>query len=84
MEEDPLPKPEYEHPTRDVMIILAVFFEFGLAPFSLTAGLVAGSSAAADIPLGCERRRLGNSRHNTHDIDVRRHAHGGRSARSPE
>ena len=42
MEEDPLPKPEYEHPTRDVIIILAVFFEFGLAPFSLLVGWLLG------------------------------------------
>jgi uncharacterized protein len=42
MEEGPLPKPEYEHPTRDVMIVLAVFFEFGLAPFSLLVGWLLG------------------------------------------
>ena len=38
MDEDPDQKPEYDHPTRDVIIILAVFFEFGLAPFSLLLG----------------------------------------------
>jgi uncharacterized protein len=42
MEEDLLPKPDYEHPTRDVVIILAVFFEFGLAPFSLILGWLLG------------------------------------------
>jgi membrane protease YdiL (CAAX protease family) len=42
MEDELLPKPEYEHPTRDVVIILAVFFEFGLASLSLILGWLLG------------------------------------------
>jgi uncharacterized protein len=42
MEDDLLPKPEYEHPTRDVVIILAIFFEFGLALLSLILGWLLG------------------------------------------
>lgn len=42
MEEDLLPEPEYNHPTRDVMIILAIFFELLLAPFSLCLGWLLG------------------------------------------
>jgi membrane protease YdiL (CAAX protease family) len=42
MEDEFLPKPEYEHPTRDVAITLAVFFEFGLALISLVLGWLLG------------------------------------------
>jgi uncharacterized protein len=42
MEEDPPPKPEYEHPTRDVMIVLFLFFDFGQALFSLLLGWLLG------------------------------------------
>ncbi len=42
MGDEPLPKPESDHPTQDVVIILAVFFEFGLAPFSLIVGWLLG------------------------------------------
>jgi membrane protease YdiL (CAAX protease family) len=42
MEEDLLKGPENDQPTRDVIIILAVFFEAGLAPFSLFVGWLLG------------------------------------------
>ena len=42
MEGDLLPGPENDQPTRDVIIILAVFFEAGLAPFSLFLGWLLG------------------------------------------
>jgi membrane protease YdiL (CAAX protease family) len=38
MEDDLLPESYDEHPKREVVIILAVFFEFGLAPISLFLG----------------------------------------------
>ncbi len=42
MEDDLLPESFDEHPKREVVIILAVFFEFGLAPFSLFLGWLLG------------------------------------------
>jgi membrane protease YdiL (CAAX protease family) len=42
MEEDVLQGPENDHPGRDVIIIFAVFFEAGLAPFSLVLGWLFG------------------------------------------
>jgi membrane protease YdiL (CAAX protease family) len=42
MEEDPQQGPEDEVPGHDVVIIFAVFFEAGLAPFSLLLGWVMG------------------------------------------
>jgi membrane protease YdiL (CAAX protease family) len=41
-EDDLLPGPENDRPTRDVIIILAVFFEAGLAPFSVLLGWLLG------------------------------------------
>lgn len=43
MEEDLLQGPENDQPGQDVIIILAVFFEAGLAPFSLFLGWLLGS-----------------------------------------
>jgi membrane protease YdiL (CAAX protease family) len=42
MEDDLLQGPENDQPTRDVIIILMVFFEAGLAPFSLFLGWLLG------------------------------------------
>ena len=42
MEDDLLPEPEDDHPRREVIIIFAVFFEVGLAPFSLILGWLLG------------------------------------------
>jgi membrane protease YdiL (CAAX protease family) len=42
MEEDPRQEPEEDQPGRDVIIILAVFFEAGLAPASLLLGWLLG------------------------------------------
>jgi membrane protease YdiL (CAAX protease family) len=42
MEDDLLPESYDEHPKREVVIILAVFFEFGLAPLSLVLGWLLG------------------------------------------
>jgi uncharacterized protein len=42
MEEDPQQGPEDEAPGHDVVIIFAVFFEAGLAPFSLLLGWLVG------------------------------------------
>lgn len=42
MEEDLLQGPENDQPGRDVVIIFAVFFEAGLAPFSLFLGWLLG------------------------------------------
>jgi uncharacterized protein len=42
MEEDNLPKPEVDYPKREIVIIIAVFFESGLAPFSLLVGWLLG------------------------------------------
>ena len=42
MEDDLLQGPEDDQPTRDVIIILIVFFEAGLAPFSLFLGWLFG------------------------------------------
>jgi uncharacterized protein len=42
MEEDLLKGPENDRPGRDVIIIFAVFFEAGLAPFSLFLGWLLG------------------------------------------
>jgi hypothetical protein len=47
MEEDLLQGPEDDQPGREVIIILAVFFEAGLAPLSLFLGWLFGHS-----PLG--------------------------------
>jgi membrane protease YdiL (CAAX protease family) len=42
MEDDPLQEPENEEVGREVIIIFAVFFEAGLAPFSLFLGWLMG------------------------------------------
>jgi membrane protease YdiL (CAAX protease family) len=42
MEDDPLQEPENEKVGREVIIIFAVFFEAGLAPFSLFLGWLLG------------------------------------------
>jgi uncharacterized protein len=42
MEDHLEPDPDDEHPKREVVIILAVFFEFGLAPLSLILGRLSG------------------------------------------
>ena len=42
MEEDLLQGPENDQPGRDVIIIFTVFFEAGLAPFSLFLGWLLG------------------------------------------
>jgi membrane protease YdiL (CAAX protease family) len=45
MEDDLLPGPYDDHPKREVVIILAVFFEFGLAPIALFLGWLLGHPA---------------------------------------
>ena len=42
MEDDPLQEPENEKVGREVIVIFAVFFEAGLAPFSLFLGWLLG------------------------------------------
>jgi uncharacterized protein len=42
MEDDLLPEPEDDRPGREVIIMLAVFFEVGLAPLSLLLGWLLG------------------------------------------
>ena len=42
MEDDLLPEQYDDHPKREVVIILTVFFEFGLAPISLFLGWLLG------------------------------------------
>jgi uncharacterized protein len=42
MEDDPLQEPEDERPGREVIVMLAVFFEAGLAPLSLALGWLFG------------------------------------------
>jgi membrane protease YdiL (CAAX protease family) len=47
MEEDLLQGPENDQPDRDVIIVFAVFFEAGLAPFSLFLGWLFGHQPLA-------------------------------------
>ena len=42
MEDDPLQEPEEDRPGREVIVMLAVFFEAGLAPLSLVLGWLFG------------------------------------------
>jgi uncharacterized protein len=49
MVEDPLPDPEDEAPSHNVIIIFAVFFEAGLAPFSLLIGWLLGHPPLKDF-----------------------------------
>ncbi len=74
MEEDHLPKPEYDHPTRDVVIILAVFFEFGLAPLSLILGWLLGQPPLETFEWSANAGVVGNLGHDSADLGVRGHA----------
>ena len=51
MEDDLLQEPEEDRPGREVIVMLAVFFEAGLAPLSLASGLAVRPSAARALRL---------------------------------
>ena len=62
MEEDLLQGPEDDPPGRDVIIIFAVFFEAGLAPFSLFLGWLMGHQPVGRVRVEPDRRPLGGAR----------------------
>ena len=55
----PQEPPEDDPPGRDVVIIFAVFFEAGLAPFSLFLGWLVGHPPLADVSSGACKMRFG-------------------------
>jgi membrane protease YdiL (CAAX protease family) len=59
MEEESLKGPEYDQPGRDVIIIFAVFFEAGLAPFSIFLGWMLGYPPLAQFVWSLRDARSG-------------------------